>query len=69
MLRISRRRMDPVKYQNLLSEGLRHLRLTFAVHRWQLSEVRHVLHEHPTTAWSWGVSFVRAVRALDKMIT
>eukprot|EP00973_Karenia_brevis_P070589 9812851-Karenia_brevis.AAC.1 len=61
--------MDPVKYLNLLSEGLRHLRLAFEVYRWQLSEGRHVLHEHPTTAWSWGLSFVRAVRALDGMIT
>ena len=52
-------RMDPKKWDRMISEGKTHLRWCMALYQMQMDNGMYFLHEHPWSAKSWDDASVR----------
>ena len=55
-------RMSPERVQRAIREGNVLLKFALEIYELQLSEGRHLLHEHPSSATSWHVPRMMALR-------
>ena len=60
-------KMDPIKVQQLIMEGKRHLRFAVMLARKQISGNQHFLFEHPLTSTSWKDGALKELCGLPKV--
>ena len=54
-------KMDPADVKQRKAEGLAHLRFACKLYRFQISQGRHFLHEHPAGAASWQEECIQSL--------
>ena len=54
--------MDPEKRKRLLEQGRVHLEFVVKLYKYQISQGRYFVHEHPWAATSWKEECMRSLR-------